>query len=238
MDKTLPDVARRIKVATWSSLEDRTPAYALVAKVDLVVVRFDDQVSVLYGRCHHRGALMSDGKVEGQDLICGLHGWDYRYDTGVSAYNNDEALHKFSAWIEGDDDAVYVDEQEIAEWQEENPQPYKRDQYLGLYQDVHGGDEEPHNAHLQSLARDGLDKVGHHGPASAMGVPFDQLPRWNDIQFVTAQAAVLPLLEDVKVGSKPGDRPQGEEAAEARHPPVRQRHEFWGAVGRSQDCAL
>ena len=201
MEKSLPDVSRRMKVATWSSLEDRTPAYALVANVDLVVVRFDDQVSVLYGRCHHRGALMSDGKVEGQDLICGLHGWDYRYDTGVSAYNNDEALHKFGAWIEGDDDAVYVDEQEIAEWQEDNPQPYQRDQYLGVYQDVHGGDAEPHNAHLQSLARDGLEKVGHHGPASAMGVPFDQLPRWNDIQFVTAQAAVLPLLEDVKVGS-------------------------------------
>ena len=29
--------------------------------LDLVVVRFDESVSVLYGRCLHRGALLSDG---------------------------------------------------------------------------------------------------------------------------------------------------------------------------------
>lgn len=196
------DTARRAKVATWSSLADRTPAYALIANVDLVVIRFDDQVSVLYGRCLHRGALMSDGHVQGDDLICGVHGWDYRYDTGVSAYNNKEVLHKFSAWISSDDDAVYVDEQEVAAWEEAYPQPYQRDQYLGLYQDVHGTPEEPHNGHIQALSRYGLTQVGHHGPTSAMGVPFDQLPLWSDLQFVTAQAATLPLLEDVAVGSE------------------------------------
>jgi nitrite reductase/ring-hydroxylating ferredoxin subunit len=76
------------KIAIWSELPDREPAYALVAGVDLVVVRHDDDVSVLYGRCLHRGALLADGFVRGQDLICGLHEWDYRLDTGVSAYNN------------------------------------------------------------------------------------------------------------------------------------------------------
>ena len=73
------------KVATWSELEDRQPAYALVANVDLVVIRYDDQVSVLYGRCLHRGALLSDGLVRGDDLICGVHEWDYRYDTFPAA---------------------------------------------------------------------------------------------------------------------------------------------------------
>jgi nitrite reductase/ring-hydroxylating ferredoxin subunit len=91
----------------------------LVANVDLVIVRFDDRVSVLYGRCAHRGALMSDGYVQGDDLICGVHGWDYRLDTGVSAYNNAELLDKVSAWIE--DRKVWVDEDEIAAWQESHP---------------------------------------------------------------------------------------------------------------------
>ena len=39
---------------------------------------------MLYGRCLHRGALLADGRVEGGDLICGVHGWDYRHLTGVS----------------------------------------------------------------------------------------------------------------------------------------------------------
>ena len=64
----------KISIKDWKELQDRQPAYALVAGVDLVVIRYDDKVSVLYGRCAHRGALMSDGSVDGDNLICGLHG--------------------------------------------------------------------------------------------------------------------------------------------------------------------
>ena len=70
-------------ICEFDELEDRKPAHALVAGVDLVVTRFDDRVSVLYGRCAHRGALMSDGHVDGDNLICGLHGWDYRIEVQI-----------------------------------------------------------------------------------------------------------------------------------------------------------
>lgn len=50
-------------VADWTALEDRKPVHALVGNVDLVITRYDDKVSVLYGRCAHRGALMSDASV-------------------------------------------------------------------------------------------------------------------------------------------------------------------------------
>lgn len=189
----------KVKVAAWSALEDRAPAYALVANVDLVVVRYDDQVSVLYGRCLHRGALMVDGHVEGDDLICGVHGWDYRFDTGVSSYNNSEVLHKFEAWIDAEDDAVYVDREEVAAWFDANPQPFDREAYHGLYADTHGTPAEPHNGYIQSLARHGLSKFGHHGPVSAMGVALNELPRWTDLQIVTAQLARMPLMEDVEI---------------------------------------
>ncbi|MDH3655637.1 MAG: glutamate synthase-related protein [Myxococcales bacterium] len=189
-------------IAKWSELEDRKPTYALVAGVDLVVLRYDDDVSVLYGRCLHRGALMADAKVEGDNLICGLHGWDYRYDTGVSSYNSSEVLHKFRAWIDLDADVVLVDESEICTWAEKSPQPYDRDAYLGLYADVHGTPEEPFNKHIQALARDGLKKVGHHGSVSAMGVPRQQLPCWEDVLLLTAQLARKPLLDDQPVGTE------------------------------------
>ncbi|MDJ0922471.1 MAG: glutamate synthase-related protein [Henriciella sp.] len=189
----------KIRVATWSKLEDRQPAYALVGEVDLVVVRFDDQVSVMYGRCLHRGALMADGHVDANDnLICGVHNWDYRLDTGVSEYENSEKLPKFSAWIESDQ--VLVDSDEIAAWAKDNPQPYNRDEYLGLYQDPsHEAHPEPHNKLIQQYARDGLSKTGHHGITASMGVPRDQLPDWDDIQMITAQLSRMPLLDDEPV---------------------------------------
>ena len=124
-----------VAIHSWDELQDRVPAYALVAGVDLVVIRFDDQVTVLYGRCAHRGALMSDGHVDGDNLICGVHGWDYRLDTGISEYNNSETLPKFNAWVE--DGQVWVDEDEIAAWANKHPQPYQRDAYQGALPGPH-----------------------------------------------------------------------------------------------------
>ncbi len=189
-----------VEVARWSELEDRRPAHALVANVDLVIVRFDDQVRAFYGRCHHRGALLADGHIDGPNLICGVHGWDYRYDTGISEYNNDEALERFRTWVE--DDAVLVDEEEVAAWAEENPQPFRRDEYLGTYQDPHGGPEEPFNGYIQELARKGPRGIGHHGRVTAMGVPLTELPRWDDLQLLTAQLARRPLADDAPVDSE------------------------------------
>jgi glutamate synthase domain-containing protein 2/nitrite reductase/ring-hydroxylating ferredoxin subunit len=191
---------RKEKIATWSELEDRSPAHALVDGVDLVVVRFDDEVSVLYGRCLHRGALMADGFVRGDDLICGVHDWDYRFETGVSAYDPSERLHKFTAWVEND--AVWVDGDEIVEWSRDNPQPWDRNSYQGAFQDhSKGSPAEPHVSFIRQLASGGLEKVGRHGPIAAMGVSSQELPRWDDLQFVTAQLARAPQLDDTPVGT-------------------------------------
>jgi glutamate synthase domain-containing protein 2/nitrite reductase/ring-hydroxylating ferredoxin subunit len=193
---------KKIAVAEWDSLEPLQPAYALVASVDLVLIRWQDEdaVSVLYGRCLHRGALMSDGHVAGEDLICGLHNWDYNYKTGISAYNPAERLPRFTSWVE--DGRVWVDEDEVKVWVADNPQPYNRDAYQGLYKDIHGTPEEPHTKYIQHLAEYGLSKLGHHGRVDAMGVPRDQLPRWEDIQILTAQLHKVPLLDDAPVATE------------------------------------
>ncbi len=192
---------KKVRIADWVELEPLQPTYALLANVDLVVIRLKDidQASVLYGRCLHRGALMSDGSIKSKDLICGLHGWDYDYTTGVSSYNPEEKLHRFQSWVE--DGGVWVDEEEVSAWEAENPQPYDRDAYQGLYQDHHGGPEEPHYQYIQHLAKHGLSKVGHHGRVAAMGVPRGDLPKWDDIQVLTAQLHPLPLLDDAHVGT-------------------------------------
>ncbi len=189
----------KTKIAVWNELKDRVPAHALVADVDLVVVRFDDEVSVLYGRCAHRGALMADGHVDGDNLICGVHGWDYRINTGISEYNNSETLPKFDAWVE--EGLVFVDQDEIEAWARKHPQPYDRSAYQGAYQDHTGTNDEPHVKFIGKLANEGLSKFGHHGPAAAMGVSRNELPMWDDLQFVVGQLHKLPLLDDETVAT-------------------------------------
>ena len=62
--------------------------------------------------------------------------------------------------------------------------------------------EEPTVAYIHELAKNGLSKVGHHGPMTSMGVPRNQLPHWDDIQIMVAQMARKPLMEDEAVDTK------------------------------------
>jgi len=188
---------RPIPVTKIQSLQNKQPVHAFVNGLDLVIIKFDDNISVLYGRCLHRGALMADGHMEGHNLICGLHGWDYRYDTGVSEYNNKEVLHKFNSIAK--DGEVFVDEEEIDAYLDEHPQPFNRDAYLGAYADTDPEDTEPYTGYIKELATNGLKNIGHHGFSASMGVDRNMLPQWSDIQFLPAQLASRPLLDDEEV---------------------------------------
>ena len=76
-------MSKSTSICQFSELEELKPQGFVINGLDLVVIRYGNEVSVLYGRCLHRGALLGDGHIDGPNLICGLHGWDYRYDTGV-----------------------------------------------------------------------------------------------------------------------------------------------------------
>jgi len=190
---------RPFNVAIWSEVPERVPVPATVEGIDLIVIKRDNDHSVLYGRCLHRGALLSDGMIEGDNLLCGLHGWDYRIDTGVSAYNNAEVLEKFTSWLESDH--LMIDLNEILSFKMRHPQPFDPDVYQGYFKDPHMVPEEPFVAYIHDLAANGLTKTGHHGPVAAMGVSRVELPTWDHIQFVTGQLAKLPLLDEEPVGT-------------------------------------
>lgn len=195
-----PDLAG---VATWADLADRTPHGVVVEGIDLVVVRFDENHSVLSGRCQHRGARLADGHCVGDDLVCGLHGWDYRMDSGISTYSDREHLHRFESVIVNG--VIHVDRSELVAYRRRHalrvtPEPTlppdATDEFERFYDDPHVSPEEPLVAEIHELARHGLTRVGHHGPVAAMGVDRNQLPRWDDLQFVTAQLDRFPLLDD------------------------------------------
>ncbi|MEM7369233.1 MAG: glutamate synthase-related protein [Bacteroidota bacterium] len=189
-----------VQLAIFTELAEREPTHALVEQTDLVVIRYGDEVSVLYGRCLHRGALLADGHIEGHNLICGLHNWDYRMDTGVSEYEPKEKLQKFPASIH--EGYVYIDRADVIAFEEIIPPRFHRKEYLGSYADTHPEPEEPYSLYIKELAQHGLENYGHHGPTAAMGVSRTQLPGWDDIQLLPAQMARKPLLDDHQVDTR------------------------------------
>ncbi|MGL6315038.1 glutamate synthase-related protein [Vibrio sp. WXL103] len=62
--------------------------------------------------------------------------------------------------------------------------------------------EEPTVEFIHQLAREGLSKLGHHGPMTSMGVPRHLLPHWDDLQIMVAQMAKQPLQEEVPVATE------------------------------------
>ncbi len=222
-------------ICSLKELHDRKPFHAQVDNLDLVVIKYDNNVSVLYGRCLHRGALLSDGYIERENLICGLHNWDYRYDTGISAYNNEERLYKFKSYIkEGE---VFVDSTEINDYLQKFPQPFDRKAYLGDFADTHPEDTEPYTSYIQSLAKNGLNEFGSHGPSEAMGVDRNTLPKWEQIQFLPAQLSKRPFLDDAEVNSTTVIGPKAKKPVKLSMPVFVSDMSF-GALSREAKIAL
>ena len=185
-----------LTIARLADLAEDRPNAAMAEGIDLVVVRRDDAVTVFEGRCPHRGALLADGRIEGDDLVCSLHGWDFRLDTGISAYNPAECLTRFDARVE--DGQVVIDRRDLAAYRVRRAERAVPSVYERLYNDPHQDTpEEPYVSEIHRLARDGL--ASSHGTVGAMGVPRDDLPSWDDLQVLTAQLARFPLLDDEPV---------------------------------------
>lgn len=201
MSDSISSLNSPVEVASLSTLRETPLQHALVSNTDLVVIFHQEQVSVLYGRCLHRGALLSDGRLDGNNLICGLHDWDYRFDTGISEYAPDERLQKFTHEVKNE--KVFVDLEEVEAFEQtEIPSRFNREQYLGEYADTHPEPTEPYTSYITELARNGLKNYGHHGPTAAMGVDRTTLPSWDHIQLLPAQFSRKPLLDEEPVGSQ------------------------------------
>jgi nitrite reductase/ring-hydroxylating ferredoxin subunit len=185
-----------LPIAKLADLPEDAPAHADADGIDLVLVRRGDLVHVFEGRCPHRGALLADGRVEGANLICGVHGWDYRLDSGVSAYNPAERIYKFSCHVV--DGEVRLTKDELVEYRSMRPERRVTSTYDRLFDDPHQDTaEEPYVGEIHALAKNGLS--GAHGTVAAMGVPRDQLPSWDDLQVLTAQLHRFPMLDDEPV---------------------------------------
>ena len=101
----------KISIADYNKLEEKTPTYALANNTDLIIIKYDGNVSGALWQMPSPWSALADGYIDGHNLICGVHNWDYRIDTGISEYNNEEKLHKFTSVVENG--KVYVDEDEI-----------------------------------------------------------------------------------------------------------------------------
>jgi len=195
----MTETSDALPAAIFDDLTPDRPRSASVDGLDVVLIRRGDDVVALHGRCPHRGALLGDGRIEGGQVVCGMHGWRFDCETGVSPVNPAAALTRFPAWVSNG--VVHLDARSVAEFKRVTPAAHADDGYQGQWIKPADSAEEPFVTQIHELAAHGLDRTGHHGPMVAMGVPRDELPKWDSIQLVTGQLARMPLLEDEPVAT-------------------------------------
>lgn len=57
-----------------SALADGRPTRVVVDDTPVLVLRRGDRVSAIHDRCSHRGCSLSDGTIEGDEVVCACHG--------------------------------------------------------------------------------------------------------------------------------------------------------------------
>jgi nitrite reductase/ring-hydroxylating ferredoxin subunit/uncharacterized membrane protein len=63
-------------------LPEGKPVCALAGEVPIFLVRRDGEIKALHNRCTHRAGSLADGDLEGNSIVCPLHGSVFNLDDG------------------------------------------------------------------------------------------------------------------------------------------------------------
>jgi NAD(P)H-dependent nitrite reductase small subunit len=74
----------------------------------LAVFRQQGQYYALDNACPHRGGPLGDGALQGTQVICPWHGWQFDCTTGRSTVNPMVGVNCHTARVEGDDVLVQI----------------------------------------------------------------------------------------------------------------------------------
>ena len=78
-DKKQPALS---KIPGASALRGNGPHAVSVGGVDLILLRTNGRARVYQGRCPHQGALLGEGELDGDALVCRNHRWRFDAETG------------------------------------------------------------------------------------------------------------------------------------------------------------
>jgi nitrite reductase/ring-hydroxylating ferredoxin subunit len=98
----------RVKVLALSAL---TPGKGVLVTVNgraVTVYRRGEEILAIGDDCPHQGGSLCEGWVEGDIVICPVHGWEFDMRTGACMTVPGECVPRYTATVE--DGAVYLEE--------------------------------------------------------------------------------------------------------------------------------
>ncbi len=204
-------------------LADLRPGQLKIVTVngrDLCLANYEGEIYALDNKCPHRGGQLGDGQMQGPNVICPLHGWDFDVRTGVSRYDYRDKvttypLRRRNGHIEIDVTAV--------------PALPERSGYLVRWERrVDDLEQEMRTVHR--LARGSWKEIKPMRTERPV-------PGFDEIYFLPGQLADPPLLDEEAVDTTVVIGPRAERPI-VLSAPVYISHMSFGALGKKAKIAL
>lgn len=177
-------MAKWVEVLKVDQLEESTGTTVYVNDRDIALYKYEGDFYALDNSCVHRGGQLGDGTMDGPNVICPLHKWDYDVKTGISRFNQQEKVPVYPVQVVHD--RVEIDAEVVP------PKPRFESEYLGQW--VRRDDRLEHEMHdIHSYAKGTREFV------EPMASEKRDYASFGDLYFLPGQLAVLPLLDHEEV---------------------------------------
>jgi len=100
----------RVKVLDLADLPPGKGVPVTVNGRDVAVFRRGEEILAIDNECPHQGGNLCDGWVEGEIVICPLHGWEFDMRSGACMTVPGERVPSYTATTAGG--AIYLEEAE------------------------------------------------------------------------------------------------------------------------------
>ena len=194
-DTTPTDLGREVTgwsdVCALGDIDDGSGHAVVVRGTDVAIIRDGDEVYALGGICPHRAGPIAEGKVVNGTIVCPMHLWDFDLVSGISRYNPADRLPAYFARVR--DGRVEIDTDSVPMG------PGRPDVYLGPW--IRRGARDRGMDVVHALAEGQRAKVAAMGSRrmEASRGAGSRYPSLDDLTFLPAQLARLPLLDDEPV---------------------------------------
>jgi nitrite reductase (NADH) small subunit len=92
-----------VKVASLSQLAPGSVVEASLGESRYAICNVEGRIHALAGACPHRGGPLGQGAVNGSNLTCPWHAWEFDCRTGVHDYNPAVQVATFPVEVVGDE---------------------------------------------------------------------------------------------------------------------------------------
>src|SRR5215469_70549 len=93
------------------SLRELAPGTVREAQADgnpYAICNIGGELRAFEGTCPHAGGPLGEGTIDGENLVCPWHAWEYNGRTGVNTFDDTVCLASFPVKVEGDDILIDV----------------------------------------------------------------------------------------------------------------------------------